>query len=61
MHGDSVVCSHHVNLGEDETTEKLVGVVVDMADGVAVWDGPGVECPVVAAGASTVVFLGDYV
>jgi hypothetical protein len=27
-----------VNLGEDETTEKLVGVIVDMTDGIAVWD-----------------------
>jgi hypothetical protein len=47
--GDLVVCSHQVDLGEDGTTEKLVGVVMDMADGVVVCDGPGVECPAVVA------------
>jgi hypothetical protein len=36
---------------------KADGIVLDMTDGVAVWDGPGVECPVVVAGAPTVVFL----
>jgi hypothetical protein len=50
--------AHHVDLGEDGTPEKLVGVIVNMTDGVEVWDCPGVECPVVAARAPTVVFLG---
>jgi hypothetical protein len=30
-----------VDLGEDGTTEKLVAVVMDMTDGVAVGDGLG--------------------
>jgi hypothetical protein len=42
MDGDLVVSSHQVDLGKDGATGKLVGVVVDMADEVAVWDGPGV-------------------
>jgi hypothetical protein len=58
MNGDLVVRSHQVDLGEDGTPEKLVVVIVDMTDGVAVWDCPGVECPVVAAKSPTVVFLG---
>jgi hypothetical protein len=51
--GDFVVCSHQVDLGEDGTTKKLVGVIMDMTDGVAVGDGPGVERSVVAAGTPT--------
>jgi hypothetical protein len=58
MDGDFVVCSHQVDLGEGGTPEKLVGIIVDMTDGVAVWDRPEVECPVVAARTPTVVFLG---
>jgi hypothetical protein len=57
MDGNLVVGSHQVDLGEDGTPEKLVGVIVDMTDGVAGWDCPGVECPVVAARAPTVVFV----
>jgi hypothetical protein len=58
MDGDLVVRSRQVDLGEDGTPEKLVGVIVDMTNGVAAWDCPGVECPVVAARAPTVVSLG---
>jgi hypothetical protein len=58
MDGDLVVRSHQVDLGEDGTPEKLVGVIVDMTDGVAVCNCPGIECPVVAAREPTVVFLG---
>jgi hypothetical protein len=42
MDGDLIVGSHQVDLGEDGTTEKLVGVVMDMMDGVAFGDGTGV-------------------
>jgi hypothetical protein len=59
MDGDFIVFSRLVDLGEDGTTEKLVGVVMDMTDGIAVGDGPGVECPVVAAGTLRVVFGHD--
>jgi hypothetical protein len=58
MEWDLVVRTHQVDLGEDGTSEKLVGVIVNMMDGLAVWDCPGVEYPVVAARAPTVVFLG---
>jgi hypothetical protein len=36
MNGNLVVRSHQVDLGEDGRTEKLVRVVMDMTDGVAV-------------------------
>jgi hypothetical protein len=42
MNGDLVVRSHQVDLGEAGRTEKLVGVVMDLTDGVAVGDGPDV-------------------
>jgi hypothetical protein len=34
--------SHQIDLGEDGTTEKFVGIVMDMTDEVAVGAGPGV-------------------
>jgi hypothetical protein len=42
MDGNLIVGSRQVNFGENGTTEKLVGVIVDMADGVAVGNGTGV-------------------
>jgi hypothetical protein len=41
MNGNLIVRTHQVDLGEDGTTEKLVRVVMDMTDGIAVGDGPG--------------------
>jgi hypothetical protein len=38
MDGYLMICSHQFDLGEGETTEKLVGVVMNMTDGVAVGD-----------------------
>jgi hypothetical protein len=38
------------DLGEEVTTEKLVGILVDMKDGIAVGDGPGLQYSVVTAG-----------
>jgi hypothetical protein len=43
MDGNLIVGAHQVNFGENGTTEELVGVIVDMADGVAVGNGPGVR------------------
>jgi hypothetical protein len=42
MDGDLIVSSHQFDLGEDGTTEKLVGIVMDLTDGEAVGDGLGV-------------------
>jgi hypothetical protein len=56
-----VVSSHQIDLGEGGTTEKLVGVVMNMTDWIAVRDDPGVECPVIGTGAPTVVLLGHDV
>jgi hypothetical protein len=39
---DLIINSHQVDLGDNGTTEKLVGVVTDMTDGVAVGDGLGI-------------------
>jgi hypothetical protein len=58
MDGDLVVISYQVDFGEDGTTEKLVGVVMDMPDGVAVGNGTGVEGSVIATGTPPVVLLG---
>jgi hypothetical protein len=61
MDGNLVVCSHHIDFGEDRTTEKLVRIVVDMTDGIAGGNGACVERSVVAAGSPTVVLVGDVV
>jgi hypothetical protein len=58
MDVEFVVRSHQLDLGVVGTSEKLVGVIVDMTDRVAAWDCPCVECPVVPARAPIVVFLG---
>jgi hypothetical protein len=52
-----VVICHQVDFGEDGTTEKLVGVIMDMPDGVAVGNGTGVEGSVIATGTPPVVLL----
>jgi hypothetical protein len=49
MDGDLIVSSHQVYLGEKGTIERLVRVVMDTTDGVAVGDGLGVQSYVVAA------------
>jgi hypothetical protein len=36
MDGNLIVCSHQVDLAEDGTTEKLLGVIMYMMDGVVV-------------------------
>jgi hypothetical protein len=54
MDGALIVCSHQVDVGDDG--QNLVGVVIDMTDGVAVRDDLGVEFSVVAAMTLTVVF-----
>jgi hypothetical protein len=58
MDGDLVLSSHQVDFGEDGTTEKLVGVVMDMLDGVAVGNGTGIEGSVIATGTPPVVLFG---
>jgi hypothetical protein len=42
MYGNFIVSSRRVDLREDGTTEKLVGVVMCITDGVGVGDGSGV-------------------
>jgi hypothetical protein len=42
MDGDLIISSHQFALG-DGTIEKLVGVILDMTDGVAVGHDPGVN------------------
>jgi hypothetical protein len=59
MDGSLVVSSHQVNFGEDGTAEKLVRVVMDMPDGVAVGNGTGVEDSVIATGTPPIVLGND--
>jgi hypothetical protein len=59
--GSLIVFSRQVHLGEDGTTEKQIGVVMVMMDGVAVGDASGIEHSVVAAGAPPFVLLGHNV
>jgi hypothetical protein len=54
---DLVVCSHQIDIRKDGTAEKLVGVIVDVADGIAIGNGAGVKGSIIAAGAPVVVFL----
>jgi hypothetical protein len=61
MDGDLLVCSHQVCLGRDGTSEKLVRVVIGMADGVVVGDSPGFECSSVAARTPPLVLFGYVV
>jgi hypothetical protein len=42
MYGNFIVSSRRVDFREDGTIEKLVGVFMDMTDGIAVGDGSGV-------------------
>jgi hypothetical protein len=42
MDGNLILGLHQINFGENGTTEKLVGVIVDMVDGVAVGNCTGV-------------------
>jgi hypothetical protein len=58
MDGNLVVRSHQVDFGGNGITEKLVGVIVDMADGVAVGNCTGVQGFVIATGTPPVVLLG---
>jgi hypothetical protein len=60
MDEDLFVSSHQVDFEEDGTTEKLVGVIMDMPDGVAVGDVTGVEGSVIDTGTPPVV-LGYHV
>jgi hypothetical protein len=55
MDGYFVASCHQVDFGEDGTTEKLVGVIRDMPDGLAVQNGTGVEGSAIATGTPPVV------
>jgi hypothetical protein len=57
MYRNLVVSSHQVYLREDATTRELVGIIVNVTDGVAVGNGTGVQRSIVAAGTPTVVLL----
>lgn len=54
MDGYFIVSSCQIDLGEG-TSEKLVGVIMDMTEGVDFGDGPRVECSVVDAGTPAAV------
>jgi hypothetical protein len=52
--GSLVVGPHQVDLGEETTTRWLVGVIMYVANGIAVGDGSGVESSIIVAGTPTV-------
>jgi hypothetical protein len=54
-----VIGSQQFNFGENGTTEKLVGVIMDMADGVVVGNGTGVEGSVISTGMPPIVLGND--
>ena len=56
-----MICPYQVDLREDCAARQVMCVVVNVPDGVAVRDGPGVEGSVIPARSPTVVFLGDQV
>jgi hypothetical protein len=57
MYRNLVVSPHQVDLREDAKTRELVGIIVNVTDGVAVGNGMGVQRSIVAAGTSTFVLL----
>jgi hypothetical protein len=61
MDGNLVVGSRQADFGENGTTKKLVGVIMDMPDGVAVENGMGVGGSVIATRTPPVVLFGYYV
>jgi hypothetical protein len=52
-----VVSPRQVDLREGVTTRELVGIIVNVTDGVAVGNGTGVQRSIVAAGIPTVVLF----
>jgi hypothetical protein len=58
MHGNLIVCPHQIDLGEEATTREVVGIIVDVTDGIAVGDGSSVKRSIVTEWTQTVVFLG---
>jgi hypothetical protein len=56
--GNLVVCPHKIDLREDVTTRKLVGVIMNVTDGVAVGNGSGVQRSIVTTRTPTVALLG---
>jgi hypothetical protein len=59
MDRNLVVYPHQINLGEEATTRKLVGVIMYVTDGKAVWNGSSIPCSIVSIGMPTVVLKHD--
>jgi hypothetical protein len=60
MHGNLVVSTHQIDVGEVATTREEVGVIVDVTYGITVKDGSDVKSSTVTAWTPTVVLLGQY-
>jgi hypothetical protein len=58
MDGYLVVCPHQIELGEEATTRELVGVTVDVTDGIAVEDGSSIKSSIVTIWTTTGFLLG---
>jgi hypothetical protein len=58
MHVNLVVCPRQIDLGEEATTREVMGVIVDVTDGISVGNESGVKSSIVTAWTLTVVLLG---
>ena len=61
VHGDLVVRPDEVNLRKDGAARELRSEVLNVGDGVAVRDGCGVECAIVATWSPVARGLADHV
>jgi hypothetical protein len=59
MHGNLVVCPNQIDLGEEATTREVIGVIVDVTDGISVGNGSGVKSSIGTAWTPTVVLGHD--
>jgi hypothetical protein len=58
MHGNLVLCSHQIDLGEKATTREVMGEIVDATDRKSIGNGSGIKSSIVTAWTPTVVLLG---
>jgi hypothetical protein len=58
MQWNLVVCPHQIDLGEEATTREVVGIIVDVSDGMTVGESSGIKSSIFTAWALTVVLLG---
>jgi hypothetical protein len=53
-----VIRSYQEDFGKDGANRKVMGIVLNVPNGIAVGDRPGVESSVISTRPPTVIFLG---